>query len=166
MQKEKDTDSYKLLDTSWLRKQVEGHILFGLMWSKNKLLWIVVLSIFYLCIRGSAMHIPVSATPNYLLDIKHFFVLLFLAYLAYFSKYYRLALYWCATKVGFVFVSFIFILGGIINNLRDINGPLYLSLLGIIWFPSLEFFPKIMKYQKVLSIVRLCLTFFWVRMIG
>ena len=125
-----ESNNYQMLDTPWMRKHVEGHLIIGLLWSRSKPFWIIGLFVCYLCIRGVAMHTSLDQITKYLLNIQHLFVFACLVYLGYFLNYYRSALYWCAVKVSLLFIGFIFVFGGIVNNLRGIDNSLYLSLLG------------------------------------
>jgi hypothetical protein len=55
-------------------------------------------------------------------------------------------------------MSSILFLLGFVNMLRGYSNWLVWMILGLVWFPSFEFFPTISRHQKKLDILRLLVT--------
>jgi hypothetical protein len=67
-------------------------------------------------------------------------------------------MFWISTKITLAFLSLILCLLGFVNMLRGYSNSLLWIVLGLLWFPSFEFFPIISKYQKILDMLRLLVT--------
>jgi len=150
-----------MLDSLWIKRQVEGHIVFGLYASSKKILWISLVFLFYLCILWLTSHpsqLEKTSVTHYIFQMPHLVILACLIYLAYFSDYYQSAILWVATKSTLAFLGFAFLITGIVNFLRETNDWIALLMLSILWFPSFEFHPLVLKHQKILSVFRMLIT--------
>ena len=75
-----------------------------------------------------------------------------------FGNYKTNAILWAAIKVTVLFASFLFILVGAINLLRDDPADNELIILGIAWFPGPEFAEELTQNQKFITLARVVIT--------
>lgn len=165
MTSKKTTTGFEMLDTPWLRKQVEGHLLFGLFSTKHRLFWSVFLLTSGLLINILFHSLKKADYISLVFNIQTLLIIASVAYLTRFVGFYQAAIWWIASKLGFFFISFIFILTGVVNSIQGNNGSFLQIILGIVWLPSIEFHPIITRYQKVLSIFRFLVALLIVPMI-
>lgn len=145
---------FGMLDTPWLRQQVEGHLVFGLFSSHNKLFWSAIVLLGGMIVNILFHSVNREDYISLIFNIQTLLIVVSVTYLARFSGFYQAAIWWVATKLGFFFISFIFLLTGIVNSMQGIKGALLQIVLGIVWLPSIEFHPIICRNQKILSIFR------------
>jgi hypothetical protein len=74
------------------------------------------------------------------------------------SRYHQAALGWWIAKATLALVSFLFLLGSLVNFLRGQADAVDLMLLGFIWFPGPEFMSSIASRQRYLTIARLVMS--------
>jgi hypothetical protein len=147
---------FEMLESPWLRRQVETHLIFGPLSRSLSFGWILlfIFGIYFLTTflgHLSAVDIAEGIT-------RLFFVLIALFFLKM-PRYHQAALGWCIIKSVLALVSFIMlIVGGLIGFLRGQPDAMHLTLLSLIWFPSLEFIPKLVENQKFITIGRIPLS--------
>jgi len=146
----------EMLESPWLRRQVETHLIFGPLSRSLSFGWILLFifgTYFLTTFLGhlSAVDIAEGIT-------RLFFVLIALFFLKM-PRYHQAALGWCIIKSVLALVSFIMlIVGGLIGFLRGQPDATHLTLLSLIWFPSLEFIPKLVENQKFITMARIVLS--------
>ena len=142
----------EILDTPWIHKQVDSHIIFGFLANQIKLRYILIPM---LCIMSILLMLEDLLQSLFI--IAPFLVAINL--LKKTNRFTRLASGWLVTKFTITIVSFLFIIVAFPNSLKENQSDAIPNLLlGLLWFPLLEFFPKITKNQKYLTICRLILT--------
>lgn len=161
MNKSSHEGSYSFLEGKWIREQVEGHLLFGLYSRQKKIFWISFLYLLYFCVFLVINQSSIKIN-GILLLIKnygyHLISLALIVYFAYVSNFSQTVIFWLATKITLTFMSFILFLLGFVNMLRGYSNWLVWMIIGLVWFPSFEFFPTISRHQKKLDIFRLIAT--------
>ena len=145
--------------------QVESHLIFGPI-SRHIPFWYLLFA-FYIAFLVDVLfsHSSIFAgTPVELFEkINSIFVVtLGLWFIIYKFRKQTLRqqaiLGWVITKITLGVVAFIFMVMGPINMLRGDKEGAYILLLGIIWFPALEFIPPIVSYQKFITLIRIFLS--------
>jgi hypothetical protein len=148
---------YEMLESPWLRKQVETHLIFGPLSKSLSFGWIFlfIIVVYFLTNFSGRLSAPKIAE-----GISTLFVVVFAAVLFFkMPRYHQAALGWCIIKFVLALVSFILlIIGGLIGFLRGQPDAVHLTLLSLIWFPSLEFIPKLAENQKFITAGRIALT--------
>ena len=146
----------EILESPWLHQQVGTHLIFGPLSRSLSFGWILlfIFSIYFLTTflgQLSAVNMAEGITRLFFVLIAFFFLKM--------SKYHQAALGWCIIKPVLALVSFImFIVGGLIGFLRGQPDAVHLTLLSLIWFPSLEFVPRLVENQKFITIGRIALS--------
>ena len=157
MKSKPNTYLLEILESPWLRQQVETHLVFGPLSRFLSFAWILpfIFVIYFLTAfpgQLSAANIAESVTILFL-------VVLAAIFFSKLPKYHQAALGWCVIKTVLALLSFILlIVGGLIGFLRGQPDAMHLTLLSLIWFPSLEFIPKLIKNQKFITIGRIALS--------
>ena len=148
---------HEMLESPWLRKQVETHLVFGPISRSLPFGWILLFIFALYFLTSFSRHL---SAPRIAEGISMLFLVLFVAVLFFkMPKYHQAALGWCIIKAVLALVSFIFlIVGGLIGFLRGQPDAIHLTLLSLIWFPSLEFIPKLVENQKFITIGRIALS--------
>ena len=142
----------KLFDSPWLRHQVKTHLVFGE--SKGKYFYLVAILIYvsmgivFLVPQEKYEVLSVFMEPR----VGAFSVVLILAII--FGNYKTNALLWAAIKFTVLFASFICLLCGLINLIRDDPADVELIVLGLLWFPSIEFLAIFSERQKYITLTR------------
>lgn len=163
MNKKSNKSSY--FEGKWIREQVEGHLLFGLYNTSKRPAWISVLYFLYFCIFFMVNHSIVENNGIKILGC-HLIALALIIYFAYFSNFSQSVIFWLSTKITLAFMSFVLCLLGFVNMLRDYSNWFLWIILGLVWLPSLEFYPTISRYQKALDVLRLLVTLFICTVVG
>lgn len=153
MRQESPSENFiKIFDSPWLRNQVKTHLFFGE--GKEKYIYLVAIVTYvsmctmFLVPQEKHDIFSVFMEPR----VGAFSVVLVLAII--FGNYKTNALLWAAIKFTVLFASFICILCGLINLLRDDPADIELIVLGLLWFPSLEFINIFTKRQKYITLTR------------
>jgi len=150
--------SNKLFESKWLHNQVETHLIFGPIVRHIDLCWFVLL-------------IPAIQTFNFFLyaEMSIFNLLILIIYLSFplmlfwvmnkSTRFKQAAIGWVSVKGTLFIVTLCFmILGPITSIQRGQTDAIPLFLMGLIWFPCIEFIPKISPKQKYITFARLILT--------
>lgn len=152
-------DSLGFWESPWLKKQVQGHLVFGVYRYIPFILFFVPVMIF---ISGQDIFFSEDGfTIAALGDMVWGFVMAaFFIYLAFtISKYRQAIICWLAMKGSFGIAAFIMMTVGTFTSLsKNQSDALLIFLLGFIWLPWIEFVPMISRYQKIVTIMRLLLT--------
>jgi hypothetical protein len=141
-----------LLESPWLRHQVEGHLVFGFFARRVDLgrVWLVVLALGVVSAVGESWLVLVGRSVS--------IGLLFLVSRPCFrmSRYNQAAIGWFATKVALGVMSFgLFFAGGLVGFFRGQPEAIHLTLLALIWCPTLEFIGALVRYQRLITVGRL-----------
>jgi hypothetical protein len=146
------TKEPNLLDEPWLRRQVENHLVFGFFARRISFNWIIV----PLLLLGVVSTLGESWA---LIAGRAAFVGLILWLLrSAFKKslYHQAAVWWCAAKAGLAITSFLVLLmGGLVGFFRGQPDAIHLTLLALVWFPSIEFLPSMVERQRYITIGRI-----------
>lgn len=149
------SDGFQMLDTPWMRKHVENHIIVGLIAKQQPVWWPIALFITFLAIN-SLLHFEEDRSyVCYIINLPTIVVAVYLIVFSIYSNFYFAAILWFSGKGAFGIVSLAFFFMCLIHLLSgDVFGWIGIPLL-LLFFPCLEFLPNMVKYQKVLSILRL-----------
>lgn len=143
-----------MLESPWLRKQVETHFIFGPLSKSLSFGWILLFIFVMYFLTNFSGRLSAAKIAE---GISMLFLVVWLA-LFFFKmpRYHQAALGWCIIKTVLALVSFILlIVGGLIGFLRGQPDAIHLTLLSVIWFPSLEFLPKLIEEQKYITMGRI-----------
>jgi hypothetical protein len=146
----------KIFDSPWLQNQVKTHLFFGEI--KGKYIYLAAIVAYVsMCIM---FLVPQERNDIFSVFIEPrvvaFSVALILAII--FGNYKTNALLWAAIKFTVLFSSFICILCGSINLLRDDPADAELIIIGLFWFPGLEFVKNFTEKQKYITLARILIT--------
>lgn len=157
LDKDSNNPMVEMLDTPWIHNHVETHLVFGPLVKKSlgglfivlALLTLLIGSVIYLfAINSFDIRYYIHPTPIILLIIGIYF--------AKPSGFYLAAGLWCVIKFSFLIISFaMMIAGGLVGLMRGNADAPYLFMLAIVWFPSIEFFPKLTPNQKYITLLRI-----------
>lgn len=142
----------KFLKNSWIQNQVDTHLIFGSLANHVKLRYIIIPLVSLMSIYNICTNLSLS------------FFIIFTYILAgnsmrKFDRSTRLMIGWVVIKFTMAMTAFIFMVVGFPIRLKEKQPDAFpILLLGLIWLPFWEFFPKITKYQRYLTIARLILT--------
>jgi hypothetical protein len=144
-----------VLDSPWLRRQVETHLLFGFFARRFAFGWIPVGVVGLAVLAALAESWPVllgrTVTAGILLAV-------FVPILRM-SRYRQAALGWWVTKASIAIVAFLFFLvGGLVGFFRGQPEAIHFTLLALIWFPGLEFIPSLVQHQRFITAARIILS--------
>jgi hypothetical protein len=151
-----NSQALSMFETPWLRRQVQSHLVFGPLSKYLAVGWVMLFIAAALFIKS--LLAPLSAiriTEN----IDKLFFILVAVLLLRMPKYHQAALGWCVIKITLGLLAFLMLLvGGLIGFFRGQPDAIHLTLLALVWFPSLEFIPKLTDNQKFITIGRILLT--------
>ena len=148
--------TFEILESPWVRQQVGTHLIFGPLSRSLSFgwIWLLISGIYFLTsFLGQLSAVTVTEAITRL-----FFVLLAFFFLKM-PRYHQAALGWCTVKAVLALGSFImFICGGLVGFLSGQPDAVHLTLLSLIWFPSLEFIPRLVENQKLITVGRIALS--------
>ncbi len=137
-------------------------MLFGLYHSNNKLFWIITnLILFFSVIWVGERQSDLTVTHilKFILNYENIAFVFLVLYLSFFSNYQQSKLFWVTTKLTIVLVAFILFLSSVVFFFRGGDEWIIFFFFAIVWVPSIEFIPSLIKYQKGISVSRLMITF-------
>jgi hypothetical protein len=74
-------------------------------------------------------------------------------------KYRQAAIGWFATKTTLAITSFIaLIVGGLAGFARGQSDAIHVTVLALVWLPSIEFIPSLVEHQRFITIGRALLS--------
>ena len=148
--------SLSMLESPWLKRHVETHLIFGPLSRNFPFAWVLI-ALFSLNVLFRFLSTS-NAEKIYGIMQGLFVVFVSLIFLKM-SKYRQAAIGWCLIKIIGGLVSFIMLIaGGLVGFFRNQPDAIHLTLLAIIWFPSLEFIHKLTEKQKYITAARIILT--------
>ncbi len=148
--------SLRMLDSLWLRRHVESHLIFGPISQVFPFGWFFI-AVFALNFLFSML--SNSNAEKIIGVVQGLFFVFVSPILLKMSNYRQDAVGWCVIKIVGGLVSFIVLIaGGFVGFFRNQPDAIHLTLLAIIWFPSVEFIPKLIQKQKYISMGRIILT--------
>lgn len=152
-----DKDSSSLLEAAWLRHQVQTHLVFGPLSRRLSFGWVwLAVALLYGLSIFSARSWPVAVERAF---VTALLVFLCRFYVQRMPRYRQAALGWWITKAVLALVSFLTLLiGGLVGFFRGQPDAAHLTLLALIWFPSLEFVPSLINHQRFITIGRILLS--------
>ena len=151
------TQNYALeiLDTPWLRKNIEGHLIFGPFVNRFPFGW-VFLSLFLLYFIWGFAATDRALFLRFVSNLDKLFFIIIAVYFLKQPKYVQAAIGWCIVKFAGGLIAFVcLIAGGIVGFFREQPDAIHITLLAIIWLPGIEFIPKFSEIQKFITIGRI-----------
>ncbi len=148
----------EMLESPWLNRQVENHLLFGPLSRGGSISWIFFIAIALLTIL-LIEGFPNFSTANFDLyfNILYASIIIFIFYK--FPSYHRAAVLWCVVKFTIITVAFLMLVaGGVVGFFKGSPDAIHITLLAFIWFPSLEFFPKFVEKQKIITLSKVVIS--------
>jgi len=146
----------RLLETPWLHRQVDTHLVFGPLSRNFPAGWLMIAFIAVDVLSKLLSHDKGKIIDGLLRGL--IFVPLFMTILKM-PKYHQAAFNWFIMKTSCAFIFFIMLIaGGLVGFFAKKPDAIHLTLLGLIWLPSLEFLPKLTEKQKYITISRILLT--------
>ncbi len=148
----------EVLDTPWLRLHVETHLILGPIARHVPFAWIMFAILLFLFI-GYISYPNLGIVP-YMGAVPIGILMLFLpVMLRKWPRYHQAALGWIAVKCAGGFIAFLFMVPLSLVSLVQRRGDALLTfLLGFVWFPWIEFLPKVTPHQKWVTAGRIVLT--------
>jgi len=153
-----ENKALEIFETPWLRNHVEGHLFFGPLAKGFPLGWILIalFTVYYIeaiVISEKSLH------QNFIANFDKLFFILVAIYLLKQPKYTQAAIGWCVAKFVGGLIAFVsLIAGGLVGFLRGQPDAVHITLLAVIWFPCIEFLPKLTKQQKHITIGRILIS--------
>lgn len=139
------------LDSAWVRRQVTTHLVFGFLARRFPFGWVLASGASLVYMYGSY-----NGWPK--LHNVALFIPVGLGMLTK-STYRQAALGWCFTKATLGSVVFLFLIAGApVAFFHGDRDALPLTLLALIWLPGLEFIPRLVEHQRVLTLTRAALS--------
>ena len=145
------------LDSPWLQRQVEGHLVLG-FFARRLAFWRVVAVLLGLgIVTGLAEATLAGSWLNLMGRTVSGGVLLLLFWpLVRMSRYRQAAIGWWSAKIAIGLCSFLTLLvGGVIGFVRGQPDAIHLVLLALVWMPSVEVVSPLVAYQRAITIARL-----------
>lgn len=145
------------LESPWLHRQVEGHLVFGFFARRLALGRALGVLLVLGLVTGFA-EAALAGSWLVLLGRAVSGALLLLLFwpLSRMSRYRQAAIGWWSVKIAIGLCSFVmFFVGGVIGFVRGQPDAIHLTLLALIWAPSVEFIPSLVAYQRVISVGRM-----------
>ena len=153
-------DSFGIMNSSWIKNQVDGHLFVGLIYRyiPTFILGGLLIGLSYLWKAFSTEKIVSSQIAANL--IEGGIITLAMIYGSfYLSKYHQAVISWITIKVSFGLLAFILMtVGTCISLSRHQSDALPNFLMGFVWLPCIEFIPTVVPHQKIVTIARLLLT--------
>ena len=143
------------LEAPWLRRQVETHLVFGFFARRLDLSWILLSFIVLGVVSalGESWLILLGRTASAALFLLVWWPIFRM------PRYRQAAVGWCAVKAALALMSFITLLvGGLVGFFRGQSDATHLTVLALIWFPSIEFLPSLVNHQRFITLGRMLLS--------
>jgi len=147
-----------VLETPWLRRQVETHLVFGPISRHISFAWLVLCSPI-----AAALYFFLSADKPVNLNMGQIFEILFILtvpiLLFRFTRFQQAVIGWIVIKVSLGLIAFLFMtVASLISLMKGRSDAFPNFLFGFIWLPAFEFIPSVTQRQKYLTIARIILT--------
>jgi hypothetical protein len=147
-----------MLDAPWLKTQVETHLFFGFC-SRKCPFAIFFIIICFLRLFYQLFALEGSFVARFFENIQIVFFLFIGFFLLKMTKYHQAAIGWWVVKATMFFCCLaVIVAGGLVGGFKGNPDYLYALLIGFIWLPFLEFFPRLTEKQKYLTIGRIVIS--------
>ena len=154
----KGINASQFLDFPWLRRQIETHLVFGPVSRYVPLGWLILAISLASLLRGFFAVDKSFATYISSLIDKLIFIIVPII-MSKMTRYNQAALGWIAVKFTLTLCSFLMIIVAFpVSYNRNQTDAIPNLLLGFIWFPWIEFIPKITLHQKHVTLGRVVLS--------
>lgn len=151
-------DFLAMLEAPWLKKQIETHLVFGLC-SRKVPLGLLFIAICVMYIFYDVLTSKESFVKQLWNDSEYLIFIIGGIYMLKMPKYHQAALGWWTTKGSLVLICMAGIVNyGLVGFFKGSPDAMHVTLMAIIWFPSLEFIPSLTEKQKYLTIARIVLS--------
>ena len=148
-------DFLAMLEAPWLKKQIETHLVFGLC-SRKVPLGLLFIAICVMYIFHDVFTSKESFVKQLWNDSEYLVFIIGGIYMLKIPKYHQAALGWWTTKGSLVLICMAGIVNyGLVGFFRGSPDAMHVTLMAVIWFPSLEFIPSLTEKQKYLTIARI-----------
>jgi len=146
------------LETPWLKRQVETHLVFGPISRHISFAWLVFCSPIV-----AALYFLLSAENPVNLNMDQIFEILFILIvpilLFRFSRFQQAVIGWIVIKFSLGLIAFLFMtVASLMSLMKGQSDALPNFFLGFIWLPVFEFIPSVTQKQKYLTLARIILT--------
>ena len=147
-----------IIDTPWMRNQVENHLIFQYFVKNIPALWLgIVLFFFYILFEVIDSGISELIFSDKIITIIIIPFVIF--YLIKMDKFHQACIAWFSVKITLFFTCILLMTVGTISSIKAGGQDAIPNfLLGLTWFPLIEFFPRIDKKQKYITAFRIIFT--------
>jgi len=148
----------EILDFPWLRKNIEGHLIFGPFVKRFPFGW-VLLSFFILYFIWGFVATDSALFLRLVSNLDKLFFIIVAIYLLKQPKYVQAAVGWCTAKLAGGLIAFVVLVaGGLVGFFREQPDAIHITLLAVIWLPGIEFVPSFTEKQKIITIGRILIS--------
>ena len=158
-------DKFKIngskLETPLTVRQVESHLVFGPLSRHFSVAYLAALCGALQLVHDFLNHaVPPGQRIGSMLDDLLIWVVVMPFILSRMTRRQQAILAWGATKFTLALTTFIMVTvgGGKAFSEGDTRDGVVFLLLGLLWFPSIEFIPTVTPHQKYVTLVRLILS--------
>lgn len=155
----------EILDTPWLRRQVENHLVFGPLSRGGIVAWSLVL-LTVIVIKLLVEGVPNITATNLVLysNIIYASIVIYIFYKM--PTYHRAAALWCVIKFTLFILTFIMLVaGGLVGFFSGKPDAIHITVLALIWVPGIEFLARFSEKQKIITAIKILVSipivFFW-----
>lgn len=145
----------EMLESTWLRNQVENHLILGPLSKGGIALWGVVLGVaivIELLLKG----LPNLSGANFSQLFNIFYTAIIIYILYKMPSYHRAATLWLVTKFTlFIITLAMLIAGGLVGFFSGKPDAIHITILALIWIPGIEFFEKFSQKQKLITVIKI-----------
>jgi hypothetical protein len=147
-------DFLSMLDAPWLKKQVETHLVFGFC-SRQVPFALLYMAACVIYIIYNVMTSNDSVLNHILNNSEFLFFIIGGLYLLKLPQYYQAAIGWWTIKGLLALCCPVVIIGyGLVGFFKGSPDAIHITLMMLIWVPSLEFVPSLTEKQKYITIAR------------
>ncbi len=148
-------DFLSIMEAPWLKKQVETHLIFGFC-TRNVPLGLLFSASCGVYIVFEVLTSRASFFVQLLNSSEPFFFLIAGLFLMKMSKYQQAAIGWWVVKGSLFLVCTTALVGyGLVGFFKGSPDAVHVTLMGLIWFPSIEFIPHLIEKQKFITLARI-----------
>jgi hypothetical protein len=148
-------DFLSILEAPWLKKQVETHLIFGFC-ARNVPLGLLFSVLCVVYVVFDVLNSKSSFLVHLLNSLEPIFFIIAGLCLMKMPKYQQAAIGWWVVKGSLFLVCTTTLVGyGLVGFFKGSPDAVHLTLLGLVWFPSIEFVPRLIEKQKFITIARI-----------
>jgi hypothetical protein len=161
-----------IFEAPWLKRQVETHLVFGFCARRFPF------AIFFLIVyAGSFLYkvIHFGGIGPWMNQVGYYFhrapidgflsiytniiMIVISLLLLKLPKYHQAAIGWWITNAFLALICFIMlVVGGLVGFFRGAPDAVYVTMISVVWFPSIEFIKKLTDKQKFITLGRLLIS--------